>query len=154
MKVSKIATVLAAAGLVGCLLLACSSESTSPTPAGDAGTGGAADGASTTDGAAATDGATGVSDAGGDASKKECNAATGKVCSDCHKAQGCNTVDNPCNDDATCNDAENAWFACICFAAAGTGTGTACDDTFKTSGGANANAVVDCVRSKCAADCY
>jgi hypothetical protein len=87
-----------------------------------------------------------------------CTAETGAACGTCHKGDkgiaSCGTVDNSCNDDATCNGAENAWFACLCFAKGDAAASTKCDDTFKTNGGSAAASVVTCLRGACTGICY
>lgn len=119
---------------------ACSSTST-PSETGDA-----AVAPSTSDSGAADTGAS------------TCTAETGAACGTCHKGDksitACSTVDNSCNDDTTCNAAENAWFSCLCFAKGDAAASTKCDDTFKTNGGSNAATVVTCLRGACTGTCY
>jgi hypothetical protein len=122
---------------------ACSSSTTDPVPAADASAATQGDAAST------------PVDAGTDAPVVACTAATAKPCDDCLQAGECHVTDNDCNDDPTCNAAENAWFICLCQARAGNGTTASCDSTFTTNGGgAKASVVVQCMRSKCAAVCF
>ncbi len=130
---------------------ACSSSTTGGDVSDAATPNPASDGGDTTDGAAPD---AGIADTG----TSTCTPATGAACSTCHKgdqgAESCGTLDNTCNDDATCSGAENAWFACLCFAKGDAAASTKCDDAFKTNGGSNAAPVVTCLRGKCTGICY
>lgn len=119
---------------------------------------GASDAAAATDAASGSDAASNTDGGVADTGTSTCTAETGAACGTCHKGdkgiESCGTVDNNCNDDATCNGAENAWFACLCFAKGDAAASTKCDDGFKTNGGASATAVVTCLRGKCTGICY
>lgn len=144
-NISKFASVLLL------VLAAACSSTTEPGPAADASAGDSAASDGSVPDTGSPDAAS--TDAGSDA-PSTCTEATAKPCSDCLKATDCRTIDNDCNDDTTCNAAENAWYACLCFARAGTGTTATCDSTFTTSGGSKASVVVQCMRDKCLTACF
>jgi hypothetical protein len=107
----------------------------------DAGLGTGGSGAGGLDGGS-TGGATGTGGAGGKTGFETCDA-----CKSCFKANGCEVIDNPCNDDPACNPKENDWHSCNCRATNAAQV-AACDATFGAVGD-KAKVVIECARQKC-----
>ncbi|HVU00685.1 MAG TPA: hypothetical protein VHE30_03005 [Polyangiaceae bacterium] len=118
----------------------------------NAGTGGTGSGGVAAGGASGSSGTGGGGTAGGTGVTTSCDT---QACEDCFRAAAsgdCAAVDNPCNDDSSCDPKEQTWIGCICRAN-GDGTATAaCDATFQ-SAHSTAPDIISCARASCTA-CY
>jgi hypothetical protein len=75
------------------------------------------------------------------------------ACQSCFDSSNCHVVDNPCNDDTSCDPKENKWSGCICVAD-GNGTASAqCDADFVAVNATEAQPIIDCVKQACPV-CY
>jgi hypothetical protein len=96
-----------------------------------------------------------------DCARKDCSVCYGSgtvtcklsACVDSCIKPSCGDKITACMADGTCKAANSAVGPCMCNAQLGTGTTDACITTFTTAGGALATAVIDCVKSNCAAQC-
>ncbi len=65
------------------------------------------------------------------------------------KAQHCNVVDNQCNGDKACEDAQQHWKDCICYHAGDAVELAKCDAALLAVNASAAQPIVDCVHTSC-----
>jgi hypothetical protein len=78
-----------------------------------------------------------------------------RACQDCFQSPRgglCAAVDNPCNDDPSCNPREDSWRSCICLANGDAAATAACDSAFSGAHSV-APSIISCARANCQA-CY
>jgi hypothetical protein len=75
------------------------------------------------------------------------------ACRQCFEDSNCRVIDNPCNDNASCDPRENKWSACICLANGDATLAGECDDSFAATDTEQSQPIIDCVKEACPV-CY